>query len=53
MHATGQDYQDRAWKRERCGEKGAHIQEVGVVDGYAGEQVELVGALGGVPGHVV
>ena len=30
-----------------------HIQEVGVLDGDAREQVELVGALGGVPGHVV
>ena len=32
---------------------GAHIQEVGVLYRDARQQVELVGALGGVPGHVV
>ena len=32
---------------------GAHIQEVGVLYGDARQQVELVGALGRVPGHVV
>ena len=31
----------------------AYIQEVGVFDWDARQQVELVGALGGVPGHVV
>lgn len=30
-----------------------HIEKIGVVDGDPGEQVELIGALRGVPGHVV